>query len=75
VPAHATALYESKPFQVKPDSSYAQGARGQSIGRAHHSRRNLASARGSARAAPAALRPLLVDETMRRISPFTFRDV
>jgi predicted transcriptional regulator/DNA-binding XRE family transcriptional regulator len=27
------------------------------------------------RAAPPALRPLLVDETMRSISPFTFRDV
>ncbi|MBO0733760.1 MAG: DUF2083 domain-containing protein, partial [Methylocapsa sp.] len=27
------------------------------------------------RAAPPALRPLYVDETMRRLSPFTFRDV
>jgi predicted transcriptional regulator len=27
------------------------------------------------RAAPPALRPLLVDETMRSISPFTFKDV
>jgi hypothetical protein len=29
---------------------------------------------GLPRAAPAALRPLLADESMRGISPFTFRD-